>query len=143
MPLVRETDEAVQPSTYEMHESRARLDTKWQMSFAVTPSGDGQSLTRCILVIAVSCATRKHRLYKLKIKGGTPPAPRPPPKIKGKEEGGKEGKKEGRKEGKRKGWQSVRRLFEKSGTCVCVCGGGGRGGETRVRRRRKKRTRLP
>ena len=43
----------------------------------------------------------------------------PPPKIKGKEEGGKEGKKEGRKEGKRKGWQSVRRLFEKSGTCVC------------------------
>ena len=139
MPLVRETDEAVQPSTYEMHESRARLDTKWQMSFAVTPSGDGQSLTRCILVIAVSCATRKHRLYKLKIKGGTPPAPRPPPKIKGKEEGGKEGKKEGRKEGKRKGWQSVRRLFEKSGTCV----GGGRGGETRVRRRRKKRTRLP
>ena len=27
-----------------------------------------------------------------------------------------EGKKEGRKEGKRKGWQSVRRLFEKSGT---------------------------
>ena len=127
MPLVRETDEAVQPSTYEMHESRARLDTKWQMSFAVTPSGDGQSLTRCILVIAVSCATRKHRLYKLKIKGGTPPAPRPPPKIKGKEEGGKEGKKEGRKEGKRKGWQSVRRLFEKSGTCVC--GGGGGGGE--------------
>ena len=126
MPLVRETDEAVQPSTYEMHESRARLDTKWQMSFAVTPSGDGQSLTRCILVIAVSCATRKHRLYKLKIKGGTPPAPRPPPKIKGKEEGGKEGKKEGRKEGKRKGWQSVRRLFEKSGTCVC--GGGGEGG---------------
>ena len=125
MPLVRETDEAVQPSTYEMHESRARLDTKWQMSFAVTPSGDGQSLTRCILVIAVSCATRKHRLYKLKIKGGTPPAPRPPPKIKGKEEGGKEGKKEGRKEGKRKGWQSVRRLFEKSGTCVW----GGRGGE--------------
>ena len=124
MPLVRETDEAVQPSTYEMHESRARLDTKWQMSFAVTPSGDGQSLTRCILVIAVSCATRKHRLYKLKIKGGTPPAPRPPPKIKGKEEGGKEGKKEGRKEGKRKGWQSVRRLFEKSGTCVC----GGVGG---------------
>ena len=142
MPLVRETDEAVQPSTYEMHESRARLDTKWQMSFAVTPSGDGQSLTRCILVIAVSCATRKHRLYKLKIKGGTPPAPRPPPKIKGKEEGGKEGKKEGRKEGKRKGWQSVRRLFEKSGTCVCG-GRGGRGGETRVRRRRKKRTRLP
>ena len=141
MPLVRETDEAVQPSTYEMHESRARLDTKWQMSFAVTPSGDGQSLTRCILVIAVSCATRKHRLYKLKIKGGTPPAPRPPPKIKGKEEGGKEGKKEGRKEGKRKGWQSVRRLFEKSGTCVC--GGGGGRGETRVRRRRKKRTRLP
>ena len=142
MPLVRETDEAVQPSTYEMHESRARLDTKWQMSFAVTPSGDGQSLTRCILVIAVSCATRKHRLYKLKIKGGTPPAPRPPPKIKGKEEGGKEGKKEGRKEGKRKGWQSVRRLFEKSGTCVWG-GRGGRGGETRVRRRRKKRTRLP
>ena len=142
MPLVRETDEAVQPSTYEMHESRARLDTKWQMSFAVTPSGDGQSLTRCILVIAVSCATRKHRLYKLKIKGGTPPAPRPPPKLKGKEEGGKEGKKEGRKEGKRKGWQSVRRLFEKSGTCVCG-GRGGRGGETRVRRRRKKRTRLP
>ena len=142
MPLVRETDEAVQPSTYEMHESRARLDTKWQMSFAVTPSGDGQSLTRCILVIAVSCATRKHRLYKLKIKGGTPPAPRPPPKIKGKEEGGKEGKKEGRKEGKRKGWQSVRRLFEKSGTCVGG-GRGGRGGETRVRRRRKKRTRLP
>ena len=43
-------------------------------------------------------------------------------KIKGKGEGGKEGKKEGRKEGKRKGWQSVRRLFEKSGTCVCVCG---------------------
>ena len=64
MPLVRETDEAVQPSTYEMHESRARLDTKWQMSFAVTPSGDGQSLTRCILVIAVSCATRKPDLGK-------------------------------------------------------------------------------
>ena len=143
MPLVRETDEAVQPSTYEMHESRARLDTKWQMSFAVTPSGDGQSLTRCILVIAVSCATRKPRLYKLKIKGGDAPRPPPPPpKIKGKEEGGKEGKKEGRKEGKRKGWQSVRRLFEKSGTCVCG-GRGGRGGETRVRRRRKKRTRLP
>ena len=99
MPLVRETDEAVQPSTYEMHESRARLDTKWQMSFAVTPSGDGQSLTRCILVIAVSCATRKHRLYKLKIKGGNAPRPPPPPpKIKGKEEGGKEGKKEGERE---------------------------------------------
>ena len=79
MPLVRETDEAVQPSTYEMHESRARLDTKWQMSFAVTPSGDGQSLTRCILVIAVSCATRKPRLYKLKIKGGDAPRPPPPP----------------------------------------------------------------
>lgn len=45
---------------------------------------------------------------------------------------------------KRKRWQSVRRPFEKSGTCVCVEGGG----ETRVRRRRrsrrrKKRTRLP
>ena len=97
MPLVRETDEAVQPSTYEMHESRARLDTKWQMSFAVTPSGDGQSLTRCILVIAVSCATRKPRLYKLKIKGGNAPRPPPPPpKIKGKEEGREEGREEGK-----------------------------------------------
>ena len=101
MPLVRETDEAVQPSTYEMHESRARLDTKWQMSFAVTPSGDGQSLTRCILVIAVSCATRKPRLYKLKIKGGN--APRPPPPAQNKRKGRRrEGRKEGRKERRQK-----------------------------------------
>ena len=101
MPLVRETDEAVQPSTYEMHESRARLDTKWQMSFAVTPSGDGQSLTRCILVIAVSCATRKPRLYKLKIKGGNAPRPPPPPQNKRKGRR-REGRKEGRKERRQK-----------------------------------------
>ena len=98
---MRETDEAVQPSTYEMHESRARLDTKWQMSFAVTPSGDGQSLTRCILVIAVSCATRKHRLYKLKIKGGNAPRPPPPPQNKRKGRR-REGRKEGRKERRQK-----------------------------------------
>ena len=60
-----------------------------QMSFAVTPGGDGQSLTRCILVMAVSCATLKHRLYSWKLKGGTTP----PPKK-------KERKKEGRKEGR-------------------------------------------
>ena len=122
MPLVRETDEAVQPSTYEMHESRARLDTKWQMSFAVTPSGDGQSLTRCILVIAVSCATRKPRLYKLKIKGGNAPRPPPPPKIKGKAEGGKEGKKAKEKVG------SQLDVYLRRVGLVCVGGGGG-GGE--------------
>ena len=102
MPLVRETDEAVQPSTYEMHESRARLDTKWQMSFAVTPSGDGQSLTRCILVIAVSCATRKPRLYKLKIKGGNAPRPPPPPPQNKRKGRRREGRKEGRKERRQK-----------------------------------------
>jgi hypothetical protein len=80
----------------------------------------------------VMCYTKTSSV-ELKIKGGTTP----PPKK-------KERKKEGRKEGKSKRWQSVRRPFKKSGTCV-----GGWGGETRVRRkrrsrrRRKKRTGLP
>ena len=68
----------------------------------------------------VMCYTKTSSV-QLKIKGGNDP---PPPK---KKERKKEGRNEGRKEGKSKRWQSVRRPFEKSGTCVCVCvcGGGG------------------
>ena len=34
-----------------------------KISFAMTPSGDGQSLTRCILVINVSCTTLKSLIH--------------------------------------------------------------------------------
>ena len=109
VPLMRETDEVVQPSTYKWV-----TGTSWhQMSFAMTPSSDGQSLTRCILVISVSGTTLKNRLYSWKLMG----------------EQKKKEKKEGRKEGKRKHWQSVRRQFEKSGTCAGRQGVGRRWGE--------------
>lgn len=88
------------------------------MPSAVTPSGDGQSLTRCILVIAVSFLryTETSSVH-LKINGGTTTGTKPKQgKKEGRKEGREEGRKGGRKAGKRKRCQSVRRQFEKSGT---------------------------
>lgn len=68
------------------------------MPSAVTPSGDGQSLTRCILVIAVSFLryTETSSVH-LKINGGTTTATKP---KQGKKEGRKEGREGGREEGR-------------------------------------------
>lgn len=75
------------------------------MPSAVTPSGDGQSLTRCILVIAVSFLryTETSSVH-LKINGGTTTGTKP---KQGKKEGRKEGREEGRKEGRQKKTLSV------------------------------------
>ena len=66
------------------------------MPSAVTPSGDGQSLTRCILVIAVSFLryTETSSVH-LKINGGTTTATKT-----------KQGKKEGREGGREEGRQA-------------------------------------
>lgn len=73
------------------------------MPSAVTPSGDGQSLTRCILVIAVSFLryTETSSVH-LKINGGTTTATKP---KQGKKEGRKEGREGGREEGRKEGRQ--------------------------------------
>ena len=98
--------------------------SRHQTSSAVTPSGDGRSLTRCILVISVSCAALGNTVGTAEKERGN--------NTRGekKKRGGEGSRTGGRKEGERKRWPSVRGPFEKSGTCVCVEGRGvGRRGE--------------